>query len=114
MMELNSFQKLKQKPASITEEVPEKTYKYLEIETENLEETNLEKAKTQFEVNKTWIAENNIDKNKVYLLRYKTSWKKLNTTLINETDNYLNYEAEIPGFSYSALGGEDDKRSKKV
>ncbi len=100
--------KLKGKPASVTKGIEGKTYKYLEINTENLEETNLEKAKIQFEVNKSWITKNNLDKNKIYLYRFAgEEWQKLKTKLLNETSDYINYEAETPGFSYFALGGEE-------
>ena len=100
--------KLEGKPASVTQEISGKVYKYLEINAENLNETNLERAKIQFEVNKTWVLENNLDKNRIYLYRFvNNEWQKLTTRLLNETDNYINYEAETPGFSYFAIGGEE-------
>ncbi|RLJ01675.1 MAG: hypothetical protein DRP10_03525 [Candidatus Aenigmatarchaeota archaeon] len=100
--------KLEGKPASVKQEISGKVYKYLEINAENLNETNLEEAKIQFEVNKTWVLENNLDKNRIYLYRFvNNEWQKLTTRLLNETDNYINYEAETPGFSYFAIGGEE-------
>ena len=100
--------KLEGKPASVTQEISGKVYKYLEINAENLNETNLERAKIQFEVNKTWVLENNLDKNRIYLYRFvNNEWEKLTTRLLNETDNYINYEAETPGFSYFAIAGEE-------
>jgi len=99
--------KLEGKPASVMQEISGKVYKYLEINTENLEETNLEEARIQFEVNKTWLLENNINKQRVYLYRFANNrWQKLTTRLLNETANYINYEAKTLGFSYFAIAGE--------
>jgi len=98
--------KLTEKPQSI-KEIPMKVYKYLEIKAENLNETNLEEAKIQFEVSKEWIEENNLGKHGIYLLRYIIDWQKLPTKLINETEAYIIYEAKTLGFSYFAISGEE-------
>jgi PGF-pre-PGF domain-containing protein len=103
--------KLEGKPAAVEHEISGKVYKYVEINAENLDE-KLERAKIQFEVTKAWISENNLDKNKIYLFRYTTKWEKLDTKLINESEDYISYEAETPGFSYFAIAGEEVEEIK--
>ena len=99
--------KLNNKPASV-KDIKGKVLKYLKITPENLPETDLKKAVIQFRVPKNWITKNNLNKDTVYLYRFANNeWQKLKTNLINETKDYANYEAETPGFSYFAIGGEE-------
>ncbi|RLJ02512.1 MAG: hypothetical protein DRP11_02960 [Candidatus Aenigmatarchaeota archaeon] len=97
--------KLEGKPASIEHELTGKVYKYVQIEQENLNE-NLDKAYIDFAVPKSWIANNSIDPEKVYLNRYTNQWERLNTWRTGETDDSNLYRAETPGFSYFAITGE--------
>jgi PGF-pre-PGF domain-containing protein len=99
--------KLEGKPANVIHEIRGKVYKYMEINIENLANENISNATIEFEVNKSWIRENNIDKNTISLNRYRNGWEKLRTRLITENESYIIYEAETPGFSVFAISGEE-------
>jgi len=104
--------KLEGKPASVVHEVSGKVYQYVEITAENLGEESVSQAKIRFEVDTSWINENRIDKHTVALYRYANdTWQKLNTTMINETESYVTYEAVTPGFSVFAISGETVKET---
>ena len=103
--------KLEDKPEEITEEpiVNGTIYVYLDIKiTSNdtyLHEKEFESMKFEFKVEKTWIDENNIDKETVALIRYHDGWQHLTTMLLSEDDNYVYYESETPGLStYTVVG----------
>jgi PGF-pre-PGF domain-containing protein len=101
-----SVKKLAKKPAEVTVEVVGKVYQYIRIETQNLTEENIDKAFIRFNVTKSWITDNNIHKNRVFLYRFvENEWQKLSTSLIEENE-YFVYEAQTPGFSYFAIAGE--------
>jgi len=104
--------KLEGKPASVVHEVSGKVYQYIEITAENLGEESVSQAKIRFEVDTSWINENRIDKHTVALYRYANdTWQRLNTTMINETESYVTYEAVTPGFSVFAISGETVKET---
>jgi len=99
--------KLDGKPASVVHEIVGKVYKYIEINAVNINETHIDKVKIQFEVNKTWINDNNIDPDTVVLNRYRVNaWERLQTRKTSEDNDYYYYEAETPGFSTFAVSGE--------
>lgn len=101
-----TVKKLTGKPAEVVN-VTGKVYQYISINHKNMEETNIEKATIKFKVNKSWIKDNNIDKTTVVLNRYTTQWNKLPTTLVNESSNFIYYQAIAPGFSQFAISGEE-------
>ena len=99
--------KLDDKPASVVHEIVGKVYKYMEITAEKINETHIDKVKIQFEVNKTWINDNNIDPDTVALNRYRVNaWEKLQTRKTSEDNEYAYYEADASGFSTFAITGE--------
>ncbi len=89
----------------LPEEIPpiENAYKFFEI-TSPIKEGF--EAKIAFKVEKGWIEENNIDKNKVYMYRYREAWERLDTQKVGEDDKYVYYEAVTHGFSYYTIAGE--------
>lgn len=98
--------KLDGKPASVTHEVNGKVYRYVEIDTDNLQKDNIDSAKVRFEVLKSWLDENEYDPLSVLLNRYTLlGWEELNTEMTGEDDDYYYYEAETPGFSTFAITG---------
>jgi len=100
--------KLDKQPATIVHTVSGKVYKYIEIEARNLEDENIDEAKIQFPVNKSWISKNNIDETTIALNRYHDKkWEKLPTQKVDEDDDYNYYEAETPGFTTFAVTGEE-------
>ena len=100
--------KLAGKPASVVHEISGKVYKYMEIKGDNINETHIDKVKIQFQVNKSWITSNNINRATISLNRYKNNnWEKLTTKEVSEDNDYVYYEAETPGFSTFAIIGEE-------
>ncbi len=85
-------------------------YHYLDITKTNFNNSDIETATIEFEVNLSWISENGI--NNVYLARYENgsgSWKKLRTELVNSTQFSNSYKAYTDGFSDFAIVGEKAK-----
>jgi PGF-pre-PGF domain-containing protein len=100
--------KLAGKPASVVHEISGKVYKYMEIKGDNINETHIDKVKIQFQVNKSWISSNKINRATIALNRYKdNAWQKLTTKEVSEDTDYVYYEAETPGFSTFAVTGEE-------
>lgn len=103
-----SVTKLDKQPATVVHTVSGKVYKYIEIDTKNLEDEDLDEVKIQFQVNKSWISENNIDEATIALNRYHANkWNKLSTQKVSEDSSYIYYEAETPGFTTFAITGEE-------
>jgi PGF-pre-PGF domain-containing protein len=77
---------------------------------------NLENAKISFKVNKTWILEHKIDKNKITLYRYtQDNWNSLSTIQKGEDKDYLYFTAETPGFSpFAILSNENNKLAENL
>jgi len=107
-----SVAKLKAKPEDVTDLPTTKTlYIYLDIELTSddtsIDDEDVETLKINFKVGKTWITSNNIDKQKVSLLRYHDgAWETLTTTYLNEDGTYVYYEAQLSGTSTFAVVGE--------
>ncbi|HEC94812.1 MAG TPA: PGF-pre-PGF domain-containing protein [Thermoplasmatales archaeon] len=99
-----NIEKLTEKPADVAKP-SEKVYAYISIET-NAEQEDISSIIVSFKVEKTWIEENNIDKETIILLRYHNNeWQKLSTAIKNESVEYVYYEAEVPGLSMFAIVG---------
>ena len=106
-----TIEKLESKPLEIIEEptVDGIVYEYLDIKlTSNgtyLHEEEFESMKFEFKVEKTWILDNNIDKDTIILVRYHNVWQNLITVKVNEDENYIYFEASSPGLStYTVVG----------
>ncbi len=91
--------------ASVPVAVPQNpVYQYMNIQARNFNDSNINNATVEFEVEKSWIASNNVET--VYLARYDNGWNRLPTTLVSTTGNSNTYRATTPGFSYFAIVGE--------
>jgi PGF-pre-PGF domain-containing protein len=87
-----------------------KVYEYFEVGLTNFTNDDIEKATIGFRVNKIWLDKNKINKTTVKLNRYfNTSWQVMPTDFIGESSSFVYYEAQIPGFSYFAITGEEIK-----
>jgi len=109
-----SVTKIEGKPEDIIEEptiINQTIYVYLDIKLISDEgyvgENKTESMKFEFKVARTWINENNIDKETVILKRYHDEWQTLTTKLLSEDDTYIYYEAETPGLSTFAVVGSE-------
>ena len=103
---------LKDKPENISLrlEKNESVYQYLDIkltsDEEYVAEDDIDIMKFTFKVEQTWLAENNIDKKTILLIRYHDGkWQNLSTILLSENDTYVFFEAETPGCSTFAVIG---------
>jgi PGF-pre-PGF domain-containing protein len=104
--------KLKDKPEEIIDP-PKKNvsiYKYLDIKLSSndtfIDEEEISSLEFNFKVEKTWIADNEIDKSTVKLIRYHDGvWQNLSTTLTDENETCISYTAASPGFSTFAVVG---------
>ncbi|MCX6749784.1 MAG: PGF-pre-PGF domain-containing protein, partial [Candidatus Pacearchaeota archaeon] len=74
--------KYENRPVNVSVEKSGKMYKYLKIETENLE-NNIKNATLNFQVEKNWTETNSLDKNNIALFKFfpdENRWTELNTT----------------------------------
>ncbi len=98
--------KYKSKPSEVSKEFTRKNYRYLQINTENLNE-NLESAIIKFEVEKTWFLDNGLDKNDLAVFKFdeaSETWNELETNFDSEDDNFYFYTIELDSFSFFVLG----------
>jgi len=83
---------------SITEDIPDLVFQYLEITTENLDDIG--EVVITFILPDLWLSDNNLEK--VFLYRYTTTWEKLPATKIESET----YSATSPGLSIFAIAGQ--------
>ncbi len=93
------------KPANVTVEKSGKVYKYLEIQSRNLE-NNIKKGVITLQVEKSWLISNGLTKDKVILFRYdgnSNQWNELETKYINSDSENEYFEVELTSFSFFAI-----------
>ncbi|HIH41291.1 TPA: PGF-pre-PGF domain-containing protein [Candidatus Woesearchaeota archaeon] len=95
------------KPGSITE--LENSFNYLEFQPENFTQSDIEgDVEIKFSIEKSWVDENAKDKNSVYLYKYfGDTWNRLETGLINESEEKYTYKATTAFFSYYAIAADE-------
>jgi len=81
-------------------------YQYFNITKRNFNNSIIKNSTIEFRVNNSWIKENGIKS--VYLEKYENGWIKLDTKVINKTENYTYYRSETDSFSYFAIVGEKE------
>lgn len=97
--------KLPDKPATITQEITGKVYHYMEINKTNITDSDVNQTIIRFEVEKSWITTNSVNKSEVALFRYSSNaWNKLQTTELSDDGTNVLYEAVSPGLSVFAIG----------
>lgn len=74
----------------------------------NINDSDIEEAFIEFEITKSWLEDNSIDKNDIRLLRYTDKWEVLDTEITEELTDYIRYKAPTPGFSYFAIVGNPE------
>jgi len=105
--------KLYDKPDEIKIDIEDKkVYSYISLELINnysyLEDNELKELMINFKVTKNWIENNKIDKNQIHLLRFvNNTWIELPTSIINEGNTYLLYQAITTGTSTFAIVGDE-------
>lgn len=88
-----------------------KVYKYIDVKlTANetyIGETGIETMTFTFTVEKDWIETNNLNKETIVMMRYHNdTWGNLNTTFVNESEEFIYFKAETPGLSVFAVVGD--------
>lgn len=101
-----TVKKFDTEPAEITVSKTGQVHKYFQITTVNLG-SKLEGATLRYKVQKNWLTDNSLDKASVGLYRFDESagkWNEMTSTYVKEDDTYYYYDAQVPGFSYFAIG----------
>jgi len=100
------IEKLAGKPASVTQTIEGKVYKYLNIKLTNLDNANIKGMVTvKFQVTQGWLLSNGVKADNIVLKRYANGvWNDLKTILLSTDTKNAYYSAETPGFSYFAIG----------
>ncbi|WP_342304514.1 putative Ig domain-containing protein [Methanolobus sp. ZRKC5] len=69
-------------------------------------DSNIDDPVIGFRVDRKWIENYNIGQDSIVINRYNGVWSRLSTTQTSSDDNYLYFEASVPGFSPFAITGE--------
>ena len=93
------------KPSEVSEPSGE-VFDYISIYLTNFGNDQVAEAYIDFEVDRNWVSENNIDYETVVLQRFDSAWSELSTSFENSDSDYYYYQALSPGFSYFAISGE--------
>jgi|APSaa5957512535_1039671.scaffolds.fasta_scaffold02201_9 PGF-pre-PGF domain-containing protein len=94
-------------PISVSK-VKDKIYQKLRITTNEPLQDKIELAEMTFEVEVSWLEDNNLEKEYISMYRFVDSeWTKLDTFLLEETSTIISYIAQTPGFSYFAIAQSD-------
>jgi len=102
-----SITKLDEKPVSLAVDVAGRVYRYLNVDKQNINDEDISSAKITFQVEKTWINSNNVNRSTVALQRYGAGeWNKLPTYEVSEDAENVYYEAESSGLSIYAISAE--------
>jgi PGF-pre-PGF domain-containing protein len=101
-----SIQKLSAPP----EDIPNVTaalYTYFVVDTENIEDFDVESITIEFKVDSNWMTVNSIDPESIELYRYSgANWDSLTTTSKGEAEGYMYYYAKSSGFSTYAIASD--------
>ncbi len=105
-----SVAKIDVNPDNISEE-PTNAYIYLDITMKSngteISDDDIESLNLSFKLTQDWFDDNNINKDKVKLLRYHAGvWQTLTTTMTSEDDSFAYFEATTNGTSTYAIVGE--------
>jgi len=99
-----TIKELKKLPKKVPKP-PGSVYVCMEINV-SVVPSNVEWGAIKFNVSKSWLVENNIDKSTVVLMRYVDGqWIPLDTKIVGEDNKYVYYIAKTPGFSIYAITG---------
>lgn len=81
-------------------------YNYFNITAKNLNQSSISSVSIRFSIPKTWIIDNNINKDTIKMRRYTNEWNDLTTSQTNENSDTLYFNAQSPGFSLFAITAE--------
>lgn len=102
-------QKLKERSVSTNSDPPGKIYSHLNIISSLQSPNEIGDATIRFEVSKSWIGSMSGKASDVKLVRYNSDkWNVLPTSVVEETNGNILFEAETPGFSSFAISLIDE------
>ncbi|KKL83812.1 hypothetical protein LCGC14_1970980, partial [marine sediment metagenome] len=104
------------KPAAVSIAKEGKVYQYLQIEATNLAD-KLSKITIQFRVEKSWITDNDLQKENVEVHRFEESsedWNKLLINYTEEDNDYHYYDAELDSLSYFVILVPDEEEKRNL
>lgn len=78
---------------------------FWDIET-NLESSAITSVRIDFRIERSWVAQNEVDEQTIKLYRYANGWQQLHTVYAFADERYFHYEATSPGLSIFAAIGE--------
>ncbi len=93
------------KPANVSVEKSGKTYNYLEINAENLE-NELNKAIVRIQVEKSWMVSNGFEAEDISMFKFNENakkWNDLQAVYVDSEDDFYYYDVELTSFSYFAI-----------
>jgi PGF-pre-PGF domain-containing protein len=102
--------------ALVDEKPPDEVYQNMNIWVGKAGfDKNIEDAKVNFTVERSWIENNNIDKSTIKLCRHHDdNWNKLPTKKLSANESVIKLQAETPGFSPFAITGETIKSEQSA
>jgi S-layer protein (TIGR01567 family) len=104
-------EQLKNKSTLTSKLTDGEVYKYFNVWVGNsgfAGSENIENPVICFKVQKSWLQENNIDQGSVTLNRYSNkTWEQLPASLLKEDSKYLYFTADVPGYTFFAITGEE-------
>lgn len=79
-------------------------YKYFEVNTQNLDDSQITEAKIEFTVSESWLTGQGKSAADVTLLRLQNGqWMEYSARLLNVENGNMHFESTVPGFSTFAI-----------
>lgn len=103
-----------ERPDEADEDPQGKVFKFVELKKVNFTNNDIEKVEFYFEVEKSWLDENNILESTVTLQRYDNGWEEIETEKMGDDGDHVNFTAESTGFSVFAITAEEAKAEFEV
>jgi PGF-pre-PGF domain-containing protein len=102
--------------STLTSSLPDgEVYRYFNVWVGNsgfATSTNIDNPVICFKVLKSWVQDNNIDKDSIALNRYSNkTWEQLPASQLKEDSKYLYFTADVSGYSFFAITGKSKASS---
>ncbi|MBU4241701.1 MAG: FG-GAP repeat protein, partial [Nanoarchaeota archaeon] len=94
---------------TVSNEYSKEVYKYFEINAYQMTDDDIDEAEIEFDVEKLWLEDQNIEAANILLLRYTDSWNELETSLVSKDDNKYYFKAKTHGFSDFAISFKEQE-----
>ncbi len=98
---------LSSKPSGMTTPSGDGIFQYLKFTPSVISSTNTEDVVIKFRVTKSWMNDNDIDRDKVTIWRWDAEWTALTTERTGSDTTYYYYRSDSPGLSYFAITADE-------